>query len=62
MMRPDVTNGRMQREGEKKENMEQEGSQGYEERDPGQVCDECQVRTGQSQHTSSSDEDTESPS
>jgi len=35
MMRPDVTNGRMQREGEKKEKMEQEGSQGYEERDPG---------------------------
>lgn len=62
MMRPDITRGYRERtEREKK------GRGEREEVKPGirnvipASCGECQVRTGQSQHTSSSDEDTESP-
>jgi hypothetical protein len=59
MMRPDVTREYRQRE--------KKGRGEREEVEPGirnvvpASCGECQVRTGRSQHTSSSDEDAKSP-
>jgi hypothetical protein len=58
MMRPDVT--REYREREKKGREREEVEPGIWNVIPAS-CGECQVRTGRSQHTSSSDEDVESP-
>jgi hypothetical protein len=59
MMRPDVTRAyRERRKGE--ESVSEEVEPGTKNVIPAS-CSECQVRTGRSQHTSSSDEDADSP-